>query len=185
MNTQILVVCTGNICRSPVGQGLLEQGLGDLPGVRIDSAGTHAVVGSAPVPESLDFLSPRMDRPLAHAGTQLDRSLAEASDLILTMTADHRALVAATAPRTVRRTFTMRELAAILPLVDLGAVRDLPGLLDAAARLRSRVPAEEIDIFDPINGPADGYGRSYAMVADAADRIIPALRPLLANPPEA
>ncbi len=34
----ILVVCTGNICRSPIGERLLRK---RLPGVKVNSAGVH------------------------------------------------------------------------------------------------------------------------------------------------
>src|SRR5690606_38791625 len=39
----ILTVCTGNICRSPMGEVLLHAQLRDL-GVRVHSGGTHALV---------------------------------------------------------------------------------------------------------------------------------------------
>src|SRR5690606_4076566 len=43
MPATILTVCTGNICRSPMGEILLRANLADL-GVRVHSAGTHALV---------------------------------------------------------------------------------------------------------------------------------------------
>jgi len=44
---EVLVVCTGNICRSPLTEALLTDGFGDpkYAGVRISSAGTHASPG--------------------------------------------------------------------------------------------------------------------------------------------
>ncbi|MDM9541800.1 protein tyrosine phosphatase, partial [Klebsiella pneumoniae] len=41
MFNSILVVCTGNICRSPIGERLLRT---FLPGKKIDSAGTGALI---------------------------------------------------------------------------------------------------------------------------------------------
>ncbi|MED5681852.1 protein tyrosine phosphatase, partial [Enterobacter hormaechei] len=38
----ILVICTGNICRSPIGERLLR---GVLPAPRVDSAGTCGLDG--------------------------------------------------------------------------------------------------------------------------------------------
>ena len=52
----VLFVCTGNICRSPLAQGLMEQALLEAApdhGLRIDSAGTHAHVGEMPHPLSV------------------------------------------------------------------------------------------------------------------------------------
>ncbi|MCP5602776.1 protein tyrosine phosphatase, partial [Klebsiella pneumoniae] len=42
MFNSILVVCTGNICRSPLAERILRK---SLPGKKIDSAGTNALVG--------------------------------------------------------------------------------------------------------------------------------------------
>ena len=42
MFDSILVVCTGNICRSPIAERFLRHA---LPGMKIDSAGTGALIG--------------------------------------------------------------------------------------------------------------------------------------------
>ncbi|HII0070531.1 TPA: protein tyrosine phosphatase, partial [Klebsiella variicola] len=41
MFNSILVVCTGNICRSPIGERILKQ---LLPTMQVDSAGTAALI---------------------------------------------------------------------------------------------------------------------------------------------
>jgi protein-tyrosine-phosphatase len=43
---KILTVCTGNICRSPMAEGILRQLLAGTPGVTVSSAGTHALIGN-------------------------------------------------------------------------------------------------------------------------------------------
>ncbi|MBX2845325.1 MAG: low molecular weight phosphotyrosine protein phosphatase [Saprospiraceae bacterium] len=56
MNTSILIVCKGNICRSPIAEGLLRKKAA-LSGksVYIDSAGTgHWHIGKAPDPRAID-----------------------------------------------------------------------------------------------------------------------------------
>jgi protein-tyrosine phosphatase len=64
MAISILVVCTGNICRSPTGEGVLRalaqrRGLADR--VRIESAGTHDYhVGEAPIPQHEAREAPRV-----------------------------------------------------------------------------------------------------------------------------
>lgn len=52
--TRILFVCLGNICRSPLAEGILRAQAGDRPNMEVDSAGTAAWhVGKAPDPRSI------------------------------------------------------------------------------------------------------------------------------------
>ncbi len=52
MSQAILFVCTGNLCRSPIAEGLLRQRLAEAgrTDVRVDSAGIHARPGASPEP---------------------------------------------------------------------------------------------------------------------------------------
>lgn len=52
-----LFVCTGNLCRSPMAEGLFRAALaasGAPSEWRVDSAGTHAATGSAPAPLAVE-----------------------------------------------------------------------------------------------------------------------------------
>jgi glycine hydroxymethyltransferase len=44
----ILFVCTGNICRSPIAEGLFRQLIGNRKDIEVSSAGVHAVRGQPP-----------------------------------------------------------------------------------------------------------------------------------------
>ncbi|HYK83126.1 MAG TPA: low molecular weight protein arginine phosphatase [Gemmatimonadales bacterium] len=92
---QILLVCTGNICRSPLAAALLQRALAARGIERIDvsSAGTGAWDG-APVSEGAYLVG--LERGLdlsAHRARLLTRELVEAADLVLTMARHHRARV--------------------------------------------------------------------------------------------
>ena len=78
----ILVVCTGNICRSPIGERLLRK---RLPGVKVKSAGVHVAANHG---VSLE----------GHAGRKLTAEMARNYDLILAMESEHIAQVTAIAP---------------------------------------------------------------------------------------
>ena len=60
---RVLMVCMGNICRSPMAEGLLRKAVQEAgleSSVEIDSAGTHAYhVGSAPDPRAQKAVSRR------------------------------------------------------------------------------------------------------------------------------
>lgn len=176
MQGSILFVCTGNICRSPVGEAALRS---LLPGtVTISSAGTHAAVGRPAAPETETFLSRELGIKIGHAGQQLSKQQAEAADLIITMTAEHRAWVARTAPRVVRRAFTLRELEQTLAYVPEEQRFDtLREFALAASRLRARIAnnGDALDIADPYGGPPEGYEASFQEVLSSTRQVADAL----------
>jgi protein-tyrosine-phosphatase len=91
----ILLVCTGNICRSPLAAALLERALGEraAEGIRVSSAGTGAWDG-APVSEGAYLVGLERGLDLSgHRARLLTRELVEQADLILTMARHHRARV--------------------------------------------------------------------------------------------
>lgn len=169
--SSILVVCTGNICRSPVGEVVLRAQLPEE--VQVSSAGTHAVVGAPAEPEVHDFLRREVGLEAHHTARQLTKDMAEAADLILTMSGEHRAWIARNAPRVVRRTFTLKEFRALLealpPASQFGSLKELSL---AAARLRPRLAGDgaELDIADPYGGPPEGYASSFSEVLDFSRR---------------
>ena len=93
--TKILLVCTGNICRSPLAAALLQRALTErgVEGMDVSSAGTGAWDG-APVSEGAYLVG--LERGLdlsAHRARLLTRELVEQADLVLTMARHHRARV--------------------------------------------------------------------------------------------
>ncbi|HYT70105.1 MAG TPA: low molecular weight protein arginine phosphatase [Gemmatimonadales bacterium] len=92
---QILLVCTGNICRSPLAAALLERALREraAAGMEVTSAGTGAWDG-APVSEGAYLVGLERGLDLSgHRARLLTRELVEEADLILTMARHHRARV--------------------------------------------------------------------------------------------
>ncbi|HBR0998979.1 TPA: protein tyrosine phosphatase [Klebsiella pneumoniae] len=95
MFDSILIVCTGNICRSPIGERYLRKA---LPHKKIDSAGTGALVGHA-ADESAIYISTKHGISLdGHLGRQLTPSLARKYDLILVMEKGHIEQISKIAP---------------------------------------------------------------------------------------
>jgi len=95
MFRSILVVCTGNICRSPIGERLLRQ---QLPGKLITSAGIYGLEGR-PADEAAQDVAWRHGLSLeGHIARRLTRSQMEKSDLILVMEPQHLHFIAAMAP---------------------------------------------------------------------------------------
>jgi len=95
MFNSILVVCTGNICRSPTGERLLRQ---LLPNKKVDSAGTGALKGHAADATACSVAEKHNLSLADHQGQQFTRQLAQQYDLILVMEKHHQEEVSTIAP---------------------------------------------------------------------------------------
>src|SRR2546427_9733566 len=90
---RILLVCTGNICRSPLAAALLERALVErgIEGIAVASAGTGAWDG-APVSEGAYLVGLERGLDLSrHRARLLTRELGDGADWILTVARHHRA----------------------------------------------------------------------------------------------
>ncbi|OOE49383.1 phosphotyrosine protein phosphatase [Salinivibrio kushneri] len=95
MFNKILVVCVGNICRSPTGERLLRE---SLPTKTIDSAGVGALVGK-PANEQASRIAAKHGVDLGgHEARQLTASMCHEYDLILVMESKHKEDVCRIAP---------------------------------------------------------------------------------------
>lgn len=72
MFDSILVVCTGNICRSPIGEYILRR---ELPNKKIDSAGTGALVGKNADPKAIKIAAEHGIDLKEHKGQQFTPSI--------------------------------------------------------------------------------------------------------------
>ncbi|WP_217637077.1 hypothetical protein [Geodermatophilus telluris] len=179
----MLLVCTGNICRSALAERLGRAYLDEALGAHADevvlvSAGVRAVVGSAMHPHSALVLRGLGGDPEGFRARQIRAATTIDADLVLTMTREHRREVLALAPRTLSRTFTLREAADLVRSV----AADPPGavLADRARTLvrelhdarPRRQSSPDDDIRDPIGLPLDVHQEIGEVIAAA---LIPLL----------
>ena len=109
----ILVVCTGNVCRSPMATALFrkeiaERGLAEE--VFVDSAGTYAMVGHPASEGSVNAMAQRGLDISDHRAKQLTADLVEKADLIVVMEERHRRSIFVTWPRAIVKTLLLSEL---------------------------------------------------------------------------
>ncbi|HSJ50311.1 MAG TPA: low molecular weight phosphatase family protein [Actinomycetota bacterium] len=113
----ILVVCTGNVCRSPIAEGYLRSALMARFGAEapvVESAGTAGWQGSPADPGSVAAAAAHGVDISTHRARRLLLDHLETASLVLAMAAEHRDAVAASAPRVAGRTFTLKELVRLL-----------------------------------------------------------------------
>lgn len=166
-----------------LGRAYLDDALGDdASTVRIASAGSQAVVGSAMHSDSALVLKGFGADPGGFVARQLVDGMIMDADLVLTMTRGHRRDVLTLAPRALARTYTLREAADLVQLIgdDVEPAGEsladrARGLVKAMATARSRrETGPDDDVADPIGQPLEAH-------QEAGDAIVVSLLPLLAR----
>lgn len=178
---RILVVCTGNVCRSPLTERLLRARLSDRLAEQHDrivvtSAGVRALAGSAMTPQAASELRSLGGDDAAFVSRQLTVDLLQGSDLVLAATRQHRSEAVTLAPRALRSAFTLRELHRLLREADLSGLprdpadrlRELVVLARARRGFVPPAPEGDDDVTDP-------YGRSAQAYATTTQQIVPSV----------
>lgn len=106
MIQRILVVCVGNICRSPTAEILLRR---DLPraGLIVESAGLAAVAGAGIDPRAAEVLAAHGLEAGGHVARQVTPALIDGADLVLAMEKRHLAALHAIAPHLRGKAFLL------------------------------------------------------------------------------
>jgi protein-tyrosine phosphatase len=114
-----LIVCTGNTCRSPMGEGifrdLIAQRIKCAPdeieqhGVSVMSAGISAMPGGAAASPAIEVMGEAGIDLRAHSSQPVTHEMIQYADLILTLTNGHRNAIVSRWPHLEKRTFTVRR----------------------------------------------------------------------------
>ncbi|WP_344062052.1 hypothetical protein [Nostocoides vanveenii] len=178
---RILVVCTGNVCRSAFAHHYLAAHL-DSAAFAVASAGVgwHS---DLVVPPENHAIGARYGISLdTHQGRFAASAVARETDLILTATKDHRRALLEETPAALKRCFTILEFTALLdasgrrPGPDPAAWREL--IRDLATR-RETVQAR--DLPDPYGLAFTAYEEMARLLVPALDVIVAAARPQAAG----
>jgi RpiB/LacA/LacB family sugar-phosphate isomerase len=128
----ILFLCTGNVCRSPMAEGIFRHAVAGRGDFRIVSAGLGAVDGQPPTHHSVQAMKEIGIDISRQRSNALTAELVRSADLILGMTHSHTDTVMLLYPSAAEKTFLLREFDDTLE------------------------PYEK-DISDPIGSPYDVY----------------------------
>jgi len=183
-------VCTGNICRSPVAEQLLRVQTEPLSGlIATSSAGTYARPGQVMTEQAAALSRSYGGDPSQHRASELTLARVERSNLIVTMTREHRGEVVSMLPRASRKTFTLREFDRLVRTYrDLEPEAWAKPRGASAAALNSFVldvgakrgfstavlPADD-DIVDPYRRSQDIYDQAGSLISQSIGRISEAI----------
>ncbi len=109
---KILFVCTGNTCRSPMAEGILNQ-LAKEKGldIRAESAGIFAMAGEGAAANAIEAMK-RIDIDISsHQSSLVRESLVEEVDLVLTMSQGHKEKLISYLPHLKDRVYLLNEYA--------------------------------------------------------------------------
>ena len=163
--TRVLMVCMGNICRSPTAEAVLRRklevaGLADL--IEVDSAGTHAYHVGSPPDERAQEIAARRGYEMKHLrARKVQPQDFDRFDLLLAMDWDNLALLEENCPTDPQTRRKLKRLTEFMP---------------------ARSPHASVQaVPDPYYGGPAGFEFVLDLVEDACDGLVEHLRQVVAS----
>lgn len=137
MNTHVLFICTGNLCRSPLAEGILNYRLAEknIGSVTVSSAGTFGLNGYSAAEFAVAVAASHGIDISDHKARHVTREMLEGADIVVGMEHEH--------------------------IVEAGVILKDPG---GKYRLLTDYGPPEMrgtEIEDPYGGPIDGFHDAY------------------------
>ena len=179
---KVLFVCTGNICRSPMGELMFPLFFHD-DSIVANSAGVQGLLNSPIDPASALLLAQDGIDSRAFRSKRLTPQLAMSNGLILCFTEHQRRKIVALAPRVRTKTFTLTGFAALCAYcashgIIQGSTVDerLQSVLRNASMIQP-VLGNTPDIADPYRKEIDVFQDAHDAIGEAIAQIASALAP--------
>ena len=153
----ILFVCSGNSCRTPMAEGLMKSKISVRfkSAVQVRSAGTLGINGN-PATDFAIITAGKLGANITrHRSQGVTEKLVKESDLILAMASEHKDFLDKHYPGIRENVFLLRAFAS-----------------DPKGKVNQ-------DIADPIGGPLDHYRQCGELINSELQRILPRLNQLI------
>lgn len=153
----ILFVCSGNSCRTPMAEGLMKSKISVRfkSAVQVRSAGTLGINGN-PATDFAIITAGKLGANISrHRSQGVTEKLVKESDLILAMAAEHKDFLNQHYPEIRENVFLLRSFAC-----------------DPKDKINQ-------DIADPIGGPLEHYRQCGELINSELQRILPSLNRLI------
>jgi protein-tyrosine-phosphatase len=148
---KILFVCTANICRSVIAEGILKNLLSEHTGkhiVSVNSAGVDALEDSTPNRYTIEVCDKRGISIGSRTAQQLTREMLGEMDLILCMEKNHKQHIISAFPKFAEKSFLLKEYLHEGPLIDA-------------------------EIEDPVGKSKKHYEKYFNRIEEEIQRITP------------
>ena len=148
---EILFVCTGNTCRSPMAERLMKHLCRSVDGWTFSSAGVFAAEDSPASAGAIEALGEKGLDLSDHRARHLTPEMLREAAWVIPMTADHRRLVLEQAPERAQRVRTLHSFGDANPAKDV--MDPVGGSLDTYRVTRDEIESALTDLILAVIQP--------------------------------
>src|SRR3954470_19758857 len=169
----VLFICTGNVCRSPIAEGIFRHAVHGRGDYRVLSAGLGALDGQPPSAYAVQAVRELGIDIAGQRSRMLTPELVAQADYIFGMTHSHVDTVMLLYPHAAEKTFLLREFDETLDTFEKDISDPIGGSYEVYLNCRDQIEQGIVSIFRFIEqaegGPAALSGGKTAAVALGAD----------------